>query len=162
MCLVLTRLETVCSFLINYSNLLNDLKNVKQRNDLRKSFNDILKLSGFPKEIIEKNLAPLEEEPEEIIDQESKDLAKQLIDEGFKGVSSNLPSDCGITPDMIPKYCYYKPASEKRGDKFIIERHPQLVKEGKRQWATTESKSKNIKEKYDLMIEKINKLNLLH
>jgi hypothetical protein len=137
--------------------------NIKQRNDLRRSFNDILKLSGFPQAIIDKNLAPLEGEPEKVetIDQDAKDLAKQLIDEGFKGVSSNLPENCGVTANMIPKYCYYKPASEKRGDKFIIERHPELIKLGKRQWTTTESKSKTTKEKYDLMIEKINTLNNL-
>jgi hypothetical protein len=59
---------------------------------------------------------------------------------------------------MIPKYCYYKPASDKRGDKFIIERHPSLIKKGLRQWATTESKSKTIREKFDLLIEKYNEL----
>ena len=139
------------------------IDNTTQRNDLRRSFNDILKLSGFPQAIIDKNLAPLEDKPEkvEIIDQEAKDLAKQLLSEGFKGVASNLPVNCGVTPNMIPKYCYYKPASEKRGDKFIIERHPKLIKEGKRQWTTTESKLKTTKEKYDLMIEKINTLNSL-
>ena len=28
---------------------------------------------------------------------------------------------------MIPKYCYYRPASDTRSDKFIIERHPKLI-----------------------------------
>jgi len=56
---------------------------------------------------------------------------------------------------MIPKYCYYRPASDKRGDKFIIERHPKLVAKGLRQWATTESKTKTIKQKFDLMIIKL-------
>jgi hypothetical protein len=141
------------------------IDNVKQRNDLRKSFNDILQLSGFPQEIINKNLAVLEEENEQPIDQpidqQAKDLAKQLVNEGFKSVTSNLPLNCGVTPEMIPKYCYYKPASDKRGDKFIIERHPTLTKNGTRQWATTEAKSKTTREKFDLMLEKMNELNEL-
>ena len=138
-----------------YASLIDNLKNVDIRNNLRKSFNDILQLSGFPQEIINKNLAELEEEPKDKIDEDSKDLAKQLMEEGYKNISSNLPKDCGVTPTMIPKYCYYKPASERRGDKFIIERHPKLVEKGIRQWATTEAKGKTTKDKFDLMILKL-------
>ena len=125
-----------------YANLLFDLKDIQTRNNLRKSFNEILQLSKFPQEIIDKNLVEIKEEivgSEEKIDEDAKDLAKQLVEQGFKGVTSNLPQDCGVTPNMIPKYCYYKPASDKRGDKFIIERHPKLVSKGLRQWSTTES-----------------------
>jgi hypothetical protein len=141
-----------------YANLLFDLKDVQTRNDLRKSFNEILQLSKFPQEIIDKNLVEIEEEivgPIKKIDEDAKDLAKQLVEQGFKGVASNLPQDCGVTPNMMPKYCYYKPASDKRGDKFIIERHPKLVEKGLRQWATTEAKTKTTKQKFDLMIQKL-------
>jgi hypothetical protein len=138
--------------------LVDGIKNVDNRNDLRKSFNEIIKLSGFPQEIIEQNLVPVEDETEIIEDQEAQDLAKQLIDQGYKNITSSLPLNCGVTPDMIPKYCYYKPAKDKRGDKFIIERHPKLTEKGVRQWATTESKTKTTKEKFDLLIEKYKKL----
>ena len=139
-----------------YANLLFDLKDIQTRNNLRKSFNEILQLSKFPQEIIDKNLVEIEdEEPIEKTDEDAKDLAKQLVEQGFKGVTSNLPPDCGVTPNMIPKYCYYKPASDKRGDKFIIERHPKLVAKGLRQWATTEAKTKTTKQKFDLMITKL-------
>jgi hypothetical protein len=141
-----------------YSNLLDDLTDVENRNDLRKSFNEIIKLSGFPQEVIELNLVPVEHEKEVIEDQEAQDLATQLIEQGYKNVTSSLPLNCGITPDMIPKYCYYKPVKDKRGDKFIIERHPKLTEKGIRQWATTESKSKTIKEKFDLLMDKLNDL----
>jgi len=136
------------------------INNIKQRNDLIKSFNVILMKSGFPQEIIDKNLGILEDEDEtEVIeDQEAQDLAKQLIDQGYKNITSSLPLNCGVTPDMIPKYCYYKPAKDKRGDKFIIERHPKLTEKGVRQWATTESKTKTTKEKFDLLIEKYKEL----
>jgi len=142
-----------------YANLLFDLKDIQTRNNLRKSFNEILQLSKFPQEIIDKNLVEIEEEEivgsEEKIDEDAKDLAQQLVEQGFKGVVSNLPQDCGVTPNMIPKYCYYRPASDKRGDKFIIEKHPKLVSKGLRQWATTESKTKTTKQKFDLMILKL-------
>ena len=141
-----------------YAQLVDGIKNKDTRNNLRKSFNEILQLSKFPQEIIDKNLVEIEEEvvgPIDKIDEDAKDLAKQLVEQGFKGVASNLPQDCGVTPNMIPKYCYYKPASDKRGDKFIIERHPKLVSKGIRQWTTTESKTKTTKQKFDLMIEKL-------
>jgi len=138
-----------------YAKLLETLNNVKERNERIIEFNDILQLSGFPQDIINKNLAELEDEPIEKIDEESKEIAQQLATQGFKNLTSNLPKDCGVTPDMMPKYCYYKPASEKRGDKFIIERHPTLVKQDVRQWATTEAKTKTTKQKFDLMIMKL-------
>ena len=138
-----------------YAMLVDCIKNVDNRNDLRKSFNEILKLSGFPHEVIEQNLVPVEDETEVVEDQEAQDLAKQLINQGYKNITSSLPLNCGITPDMIPKYCYYKPAKDKRGDKFIIEKHPKLLSKGLRQWATTESKTKTTKQKFDLMILKL-------
>ena len=134
------------------------LDNVKKRDELARSFNVILMKSGFPQQIIDKNLAPLEKVPEEKINVEAENLAKQLIDIGLKGVKTSLPADCGVTQDMIPKHCYYKPETEKRGGKFIIERHPILIAKGVRQWATTESKSKTIKQKFDLLMEKYNDL----
>ena len=141
-----------------YAEILDIIDNVKQRNELIVSFNVILMKSGFPQQIIDKNLAPLEKVPEEKINVEAENLAKQLIDIGLKGVKTSLPADCGVTQEMIPKHCYYKPETEKRGGKFIIERHPVLVAKGVRQWATTESKSKTIKEKFNLLMEKYNDL----
>jgi len=142
-----------------YTQLIGELDNVKQRNNLRKSFNEILKLSDYPQDIINKNLVEFEPEKENKIDDVSKELAEQLYTNGFKNITSNLPINCGITQEMIPKYCYYKPASDKRGDKFVIDRHPELLKIGKRQWSTTESKLKTIKEKYDMLIEKLKDFN---
>jgi hypothetical protein len=59
---------------------------------------------------------------------------------------------------MIPKYCYYKCCSKKRGDKFVIENHPKL---DKRVWSTTESKKFTTKQKFDLLLDKLKKLNEL-
>lgn len=66
-----------------------------------------------------------------------------------------LPSDCGVTIDMIPKYCYYKKSDDKRGDAFIIDRHPNL---DKRYWSTTSSKSVSTYDKYIAMTEMLKKL----
>ena len=85
------------------------------------------------------------------------ETTKKLREYGRK--ADQLPPNCGVTIDQIPKYCYYKPASEKRGDKFIIERHPKILEEGKRQWATSESKSLTTLDKFNLMIIKLNELN---
>ena len=76
-----------------------------------------------------------------------------------KKSESKLPSNCGVTLDMIPKYCYYRVASDKRGDKFIIEKtHPKLIKHNMKGWGTTESRSVPTKEKFDAMIAKLEEL----
>lgn len=69
-----------------------------------------------------------------------------------------LPPDCGVCQEDIPKYCYYKAASEKRGDKFIIDKHPALIRSGKRQWSTTEKTSLSTIDKFRLLLEKYNEL----
>ena len=80
--------------------------------------------------------------------------------EGRKTVVT-FPVDSGLTPADLPKYCYYKAAKDKRGDKFVIERHPALVKMKTRQWATTEKIKHSTREKYDMMIAKLEELNAL-
>ena len=59
---------------------------------------------------------------------------------------------------MVPKYCYFRPSTDKRGCKFIIDGHPKLVEEGKRLWSTSESRLKSIKEKYLSLLEKLKEL----
>lgn len=68
---------------------------------------------------------------------------------------SKLPDNCGVDPEDIPKYCWYKPETDKRGDKFIIDRHPNL---DKRYWSTTESITTTTLEKFNMMMEKYEEL----
>lgn len=82
---------------------------------------------------------------------------KKRTEKGKKTVSKLLPN-CGVKHEDIPKYCYYSPASEKRGDKFVIDKHPILVKQGKRQWSTTEKTSLTTREKFDILMAKYNEL----
>lgn len=83
--------------------------------------------------------------------------AKRSTAPGKKGVSK-LPENCGVNHVDIPKYCYYVPKSEKRSDKFVIDRHPTLLKDGVQQWATTSKSLLTTKQKFDLLIEKYNEL----
>ena len=69
-----------------------------------------------------------------------------------------LPEGCGIEHKDIPKYCYYKPASESRGDMFVIDAHPGLLKHGKKNWSTTGKKGVSTKEKFDQLIERLAEL----
>jgi hypothetical protein len=133
------------------------------RNQLITEYNEIIQLSHYPADVILNNIFTFEAElhnkqeikkDDEIIILET---TKKLREYGRK--ADLLPKDCGVLIDDIPKYCYYKPASEKRGDKFIIERHPELIKQNKRQWATSESKSLTTLDKFNLMINKLNELN---
>jgi len=144
------------------ADLIGELDNTAERNELAQSFNDILGLTTYPTEIIESNKAPLIVSHNPIpISEVQTQLAQEIEEKTIRGLKSHLPEGCGITPQMIPKYCYYKPASETRGDKFVIERHPGLISDGKRQWATTESKKFTTKQKFNLMMERLNELDQL-
>lgn len=129
---------------------------------LRKEFNEIIKLSKF--ECIKDNLVKV---PKKIlldvdISEASKDMKKYLntVDltiRNGKRHKNNLPKNCNITPNMIPKYCYYKAETDKRGDAFIIDRHPKLP-DGKRLWSTTSSKSVSTKDKYKQLLKKLKQI----
>lgn len=139
--------------------LLEDIDNIKERNELIQSFNDILDLTTYPKSVIESNKGTLIKEHSPIpVTQVQEQLIQEIEEKTIRGLKSNLPEGCGVTIQMIPKYCYYRPASETRSDKFIIERHPKLVAEGKRQWSTSEAKKLTTKQKFDLLLEKLNEL----
>lgn len=75
-----------------------------------------------------------------------------------KKSSSKLPPDCGVRHEDVPRYCYYQQASDTRGDKFVIDKHPALVAQGKRQWATPEKRTLTTKDKFDMLIDKYNEL----
>jgi hypothetical protein len=80
---------------------------------------------------------------------ESKDEKKVL--------KKGLPENCGITPDMIPKYCYFKSETETRGCSFVIDKHPKLEK---RLWCTTSSKKVDIQEKYETLVNKLSTIEI--
>lgn len=71
-----------------------------------------------------------------------------------KKTISNLPDDCGVKHEDLPKYCYYKPKTDKRGDCFTIDKHPTLIAKGKRQWSTTQMYNISTLEKYNQLMQK--------
>lgn len=140
--------------------LLSDDSDIN-RSKLHKEYNDIIKLSSFDKQIIEDNIITFTSEIIQNIEYERENIQKQVSLKESGKKTNNLPLECGITMDMIPKYCYYKPESEKRGCKFLIERHPTLVKNNLRQVSTTESKTVSIMDKFNCLLEIVDKLNKL-
>jgi hypothetical protein len=72
-----------------------------------------------------------------------------------------LPPESGLTAADIPKYCYYQAKTGPRGDKFVIDKHPALDKIGKRCWATTEASRYTTRQKYDMLINKLNELQVV-
>lgn len=69
---------------------------------------------------------------------------------------SNLPEDCKIKAEDIPKYCYYIKATTLKGDAFCCTKlHPKQKESGK-DWTTTKSTKLSIEEKYKQLLEYIN------
>lgn len=66
---------------------------------------------------------------------------------------SNLPADCAIKAEDIPKYCYYVPATKTRGDGFCCGRQHPKQKELNTDWSTTKSKSVSTEEKFKSLLE---------
>ena len=70
-----------------------------------------------------------------------------------RSVNSRLPPDCGVTEDMLPRYCSYQPATDKRGDAFTIEGHPKLRELGRKTHKTSEKRSMSTLQKYNDMMD---------
>lgn len=127
-----------------------------------KEFNAIIKLSNY--DCVNENLIKIPKKKiltDDTVDA-SKDVRKYLntmnnCEKIGRQHRNNLPRNCGITPDMIPKYCYYQAATDKRGDAFVIDRHPKLPK-GKRQWKTSGSKYVDTYDKFIVALAKIESL----
>jgi hypothetical protein len=142
-------------------NILVDEESDNIRKELIEQYNDILKLSHYPKSVIEANLRDFTGEYIKLnlntnIDELEK--VNKIKESGKK--TDKLPPDSGLTIDMIPKYCYFKPESDKRGCKFVIERHPKLIEQGSRSWSTTESKKVSILDKFNLLMDKLKELEI--
>ena len=130
--------------------------------NLMKEFNKIIMLSKYKcatdnlMKIPEKKILTVD------IDEASPDTKKFLLTADTsiktgKRHKNNLPDNCGITPSMIPKYCYYQVQTDKRGDAFVIDRHPKLPN-GKRQWKTSGSKAVSTIDKFKQLKSKLNEI----
>lgn len=129
---------------------------------LMKEFNDIIKLSGY--KCYKQNLVKI---PKKKVLRPNVTEAGAVTKKYIKTLNTaiktgrrhknNLPSSCRITPGMIPKYCYYQQKTNKRGDAFVIDRHPKLPR-GQRQWSTTSSRAVSTKDKFHDLLDKLGEL----
>jgi hypothetical protein len=97
--------------------------------------------------------------PEKVTTDTSTMEAVRNTPQGKKTVA-NLPENCGVKQDDIPKYCYYRAATSGRGDCFVIDKHPALVQSGKRTWNTTTKISKTTQDKFQDLIAKLSELDM--
>jgi len=145
-------------------NIIVDNVTEQQRKILIDEYNDILKLSHYPKDVINANLINFTSDITDFsinddITNSNLTNVKLIKDSGRK--KNTLPSDCDITIDMIPKYCYFKPETDKRGCKFVIDRHPSLLISNDRTWSTKESKKISINDKFSSLKAKLDELNII-
>jgi hypothetical protein len=63
---------------------------------------------------------------------------------------NNLPQELSIKSNDLPKHVYYRKKTEKRGDYFVVENHPN---QSKRIWQTTSSKKISVQQKYKELLD---------
>lgn len=123
------------------------------------TYNNILKLSSFSQDIINKNIIEFKSniiKEINLTDDEKITLLKIKEISGINAKNiSKLPENCGITRNMIPQYCYYTPETTLRGDKFTIDSHPNL---DRRQWSTSGSKKISIQKKFEQLLNKLTEI----
>ena len=159
------KLQQVVDKLKELAQTYTELQTVDSEFNREKSiedYNNILKQSGFDQKIIDENIIDFKNELFDNVEinddeQEKVDEVTIIKQNGRKKVSK-LPENCGVTIDQVPKYVYYIVESEKRGDGFVIDKHPKLVEQGKRQWKTSDSKKISTLEKFNTLLEKIKEL----
>ncbi|AKI80157.1 hypothetical protein QJ850_gp542 [Acanthamoeba polyphaga mimivirus] len=133
---------------------------------LMKEYNEIISLTSY--DCVKKNIMdiPKKFKLESLMSKASVKVQQyletvDLTKKTGKNIKSNLPKGCGITLDMIPKHCYYRPANEKTGDSFRIDRkHPAIVN-GK-ELSTTSKKKISTKDKFDELIKLLETLDNKH
>lgn len=125
------------------------------------SYNAIIKLSKFYDKNMEVKYDQtnyLKEDLTHLTEEEIKLLNNMNFDvnNNKRKIKNNLPENCGITSDMIPKYCYFSPKRMDRkyirGACFVIDKHPKLEKRG---WSTNTSDDYTIKEKFEHLLSKL-------
>lgn len=129
--------------------------------NIMKEYNRILKLSdidGITDHLIH---IPAKNEINAEIEKATTDTKKYLetIDTTIltgKNHRNNLPTESKITQSMLPKYCYYKKETEKRGDCFFICKHPKII--DSKYWYTSTSKKISTEKKFRELKKKLKEI----
>lgn len=102
----------------------------------------------------------LEEDLTGLSDEEVK-LLRSSSEANNQRARCSLPEDCGVKSKDIPKYCYYVPATESKGDAFCVGRLHPKQKCTKKDWTTTKKRQITTKQKFEMMIKYLNNENKL-
>jgi hypothetical protein len=138
-----------------------------------REFNDIIKLSGYPQEIINANLIEIPTKQKKYLDI-NYEFENDIDTEAVKNFNpedeineekttkrkfgANMPTINGELLKSLPKYTYFSATTDKQGCKFTIDRHPGLIAIGKKTWSTTTSKGVSVEDKYSVFLEKLAEL----
>jgi hypothetical protein len=130
----------------------------KDGENLMNSFYSIVEKAGYnhiKRYIPEKNTNKLLKPGKQTI--KEKKILQDLIggDNKKRRTINNLPKECNIKKNDIPKYCYYRPPYRNRGDYFICENHPN---QEAKIWQTTTSKKFTTDEKFDKLLDYIDSI----
>lgn len=148
----LKQLDRIAAAYTDLGTLRGDSVTAEAKNTLRREFNEILKLSGFPPReiktmlVLSLNIATGDDIQLDDSDNDDFDEMETLRQYGRKRVKSLLPTECKFNESAIPKYCsYYRANHLGRSDRFVIDRHPTLMRAGKRNLAFGSGESTDAK-----------------
>lgn len=132
---------------------------------LRKEYNDIISLSSYKcafyslvnvpdkLKLLSYNIPGISKKTKKYLDSTNTAIKSKVTN-----IKNNLPENCGVTNDMIPEHCFYKPKSNTMSDFFGIEYHP-YFHGNKSNWCSESNEYLTTKEKYNQMMEKLVTLN---
>ncbi len=72
---------------------------------------------------------------------------------------TNLPDNCGIKPEQIPKFCYYVKETSTKGDAFCCSKHHPKQKDIGKDWTTTKSKKISTIDKLKQLLDYLSEQN---
>jgi hypothetical protein len=136
-----------CEKITNYFKLDNHIEFLNKIPTCKNPLQHTKKEQIEKTKIIITKQQPKQEIIHKIYEEIQIDIKKREYEKG-----NNLPNN--FEAKKIPKYCYYIPETDKRGDSFCIDKtHP---KQNGKIWRTTSSKKVSIEEKYNQMMAYLN------
>lgn len=141
------------SVLEKYKDILARLDELDPNMDTDKNLQELKKQNSqeyydIVKAIKEYDGVHIETAITSVVDESPTEIEKKRHTAKGRKTVSKLPEDCGVKQEDIPKYCYYTPKTEKRGDKFTFTA-------GEKSWSTTSKASISTREKFEMLLEQL-------